>query len=111
MAEWETIASQHRAECLKKIPNEWKLPSSALENLSETNPISVVEIPRTCGLLSDREIDITETRDAHALIERIAAKEFSAIEVATAFCKRAAIAQQLVRLSHTVEFSSEKNTY
>jgi len=58
----------------------------------------VLDVPRSCGILSEREIKITEDYDAVAIIAGIKAGELSAEEVTVAFCKRAAIAQQLVSL-------------
>ena len=52
--------------------------------------------PRICGLLTEHELDITENYDAVTLLEKIAAKELTSHLVTTAFCKRAAVAQQLV---------------
>jgi Asp-tRNA(Asn)/Glu-tRNA(Gln) amidotransferase A subunit family amidase len=60
-----------------------------------SNDSNVLDIPAKCGILSAREIDITEGYDATALLQKLASKELSAVEVTTAFCKRAAIAQQL----------------
>jgi amidase len=64
--------------------------------VDETSTWNVLQVPRECGLLSDRELNITEKYDAVALVEALAAGAFTAEEVAVAFCKRAAIAQQLV---------------
>jgi len=55
-----------------------------------------MDVPRTCGILSEKELDITENYDATALVEKMAKGEFKSVEVVTAFCKRAAIAQQCV---------------
>lgn len=49
-----------------------------------------------CGILTSREIDITEAKDATALLAEIHSGKYTAIEATTAFCKRAVIAHQLV---------------
>ena len=49
-----------------------------------------------CGILTNEEFDITENYDATALLGLLASKKVSSITVTTAFCKRAAIGQQLV---------------
>jgi amidase len=58
-------------------------------------PVDVSRVPATCGMLTPNEVDITETYDAVGLAEAIAARKWTAVEVATAFCKRSIIAHQL----------------
>ncbi|KAJ5625974.1 hypothetical protein N7510_002283 [Penicillium lagena] len=91
---WEEKAAAKRAEADAKIPSEWRLPAEILEQL-KNNDQCVLDVPSKCGLLSDAELAITEIQDATALRDKLAAQELSAVEVAAAFCKRAAIAQQL----------------
>lgn len=90
---WQQKAAVKQAEAAQKIPSEWRLSAEILKASDDGQP--VLDIPRTCGLLTTRELDITENYDATALRDKLAAGEFSSVEVATAFCKRAAIAQQL----------------
>lgn len=52
-------------------------------------------VPAASGILSQEEVDIT-IKDATAILEKIHAGVWSAEKVCLAFCKRAAIAQQLV---------------
>lgn len=75
----------------EKIPLEYYLPQELLSN----PPLDVSEIPRTCGILTTEEIEITENYDAVSLAEAIASKKYSAVTVATAFSKRAIISHQL----------------
>jgi hypothetical protein len=96
MAAWETIAAEHQKEAAAKIPLEWLLPAKITKSISPSSTQNVLDIPRTCGLLSANEIDITENYDAVTLIEHLASGKFSSLVVTAAFCKRAAIAQQLV---------------
>lgn len=56
-----------------------------------------MDVPISCGLLSPREVEITETTDVGILLEKLASAEWSSVEVTTAFYKRAIIAHQLVR--------------
>jgi amidase len=81
-----------QAELKLKIPLQWWLP----ETTFATKPRNITPIFRTCGILSGRELEITEVKDCTALLSKIHSKDWSAVEVVTAFCKRAAIAQQLV---------------
>ncbi|KAL2869120.1 putative general amidase [Aspergillus lucknowensis] len=91
--DWQDKAQRKREELASKIPPEWRLSSKLLEKANSTD--SLLGIPRESGILSDREIIITENSDATGLLERLTSGELTASEVATAFCKRAAIAQQL----------------
>jgi amidase len=53
-------------------------------------------VPRTYGLLTEAEIDITENYDAVALLELLAMGEVTPYAATQAFYKRVVIAQQLV---------------
>lgn len=57
----------------------------------------MLALPAKSGLLSPEELEITSKYDAVALSENLRSDTFSALAVATAFCKRAAIAHQAVR--------------
>ncbi len=94
--DWKAIGAAKRNSCYEKIPKEWRLSASILADVNETSTKNVTQIPRECGILSVDEIDITENYDATDLLKRLASSQVSATAVATAFCKRAAIAQQLV---------------
>lgn len=64
----------------------------------ESLPLDVTPIPRSSGLLSGLELDLTENYDATALLGMIARGEVSAQVLLGAFRKRATIAQQCVSL-------------
>ncbi|KAL2840359.1 amidase signature domain-containing protein [Aspergillus pseudodeflectus] len=91
---WQEKVRVKASETKDHIPVAWRLPTSYLD-VSQDSHEAVLDIPRRCGILSPREIHITEAFDATALLEKLASREFSAVEVTRAFCKRAAIAQQL----------------
>ncbi|KIX96407.1 uncharacterized protein Z520_07673 [Fonsecaea multimorphosa CBS 102226] len=93
--EWRTLVERKRAEGAKAIPKEWRLSPSILESVNADADISVLDVPGKCGILTPKELEITETYDAVDLTTKIAAKELSAVEVTEAFCKRAAIAHQV----------------
>jgi amidase len=95
--DWKELVARKRAEVAKELPQEWRLSSSILDTISPNSDISVLDVPAKCGLLTDKELDITENHDAVDLIAKMAAKELSSFEVTQAFCKRAAIAHQVVR--------------
>lgn len=91
---WQQKAAAKQAEAAAKIPAEWQLSAKTLQQAALENQ-SILDIPKTCGLLTPEELAITENYDATGLRDRLATGAVSAVEVATAFCKRAAIAQQL----------------
>ncbi|KAL5337214.1 amidase signature domain-containing protein [Aspergillus crustosus] len=92
---WQQKAQRKRDELASKIPPEWRVSSEILEKANSID--NILDLPRQTGILTARELDITDSSDATALIERLKSGELSAFEVTTAFCKRAAIAQQLTR--------------
>lgn len=89
--EFEKKRSAIVEELATKIPKEYFLSQSIVEK----PPLNVTDVPRACGILSKEEISITEDYDATALAGAIAQRKLTAVQVATAFCKRAAIAHQL----------------
>lgn len=64
----------------------------------------MIPIFRSCGLLTGRELEITEVEDCVALLEQLHSQKWSALEVTIAFCKRAAIAQQLINPLMDIDF-------
>jgi len=88
---WETIATKKRAEQRSRIPQAWLLPNPP----SSSTTSDVRSIPLTSGILSSHELTITSNHDATALAALIRDRTYSATEVCTAFCKRAALAHQL----------------
>ncbi|KAI7055522.1 amidase [Hortaea werneckii] len=89
---WQAIAARKQRERADRIPSQWKLPPAHMPAESRTNVLSV---PRECGLLSQQELNITENSDASALVSALSSGQLKAVDVTTAFCKRAAIAHQL----------------
>ncbi|GAD99545.1 general amidase [Paecilomyces variotii No. 5] len=103
-----SIARQKQDQLNTLIPPEWRLPAhlipsgmlSAADSVTKTREygrINVVDVPRTCGLLTSKEIEITEKWDAKGLLQEAARGRLSAEEITTAFSKRAAVAHQLTR--------------
>lgn len=84
------VANGKREQRERLIRDEWRLSKKL------TLGHNVLDVPNSCGLLTERELDITTGNDALDIIEKIRAAEYTAEEVTVAFCKRAAIAQQLV---------------
>lgn len=94
VADWKQLALSKRVATFNKIPKNWLLPIEQASQYSETNPISVLDVPRSCSILTEKELDITENHDATDLVALMAKGELSSVEVTTAFCKRASIAHQ-----------------
>jgi hypothetical protein len=93
---WQSKVAKKQAEVKAAIPTQWLIPPS-------TRSPSVLDIPRQCGILSKRELTITESYDARQLLHELATGRLTSVEVAEAFSKRAAIAQQLVSSIRLVE--------
>lgn len=101
-AAWQTLAAAKKTQQEASIPNEWRIPAPLLAtvDLSLDSPQALDHAPllRATGILSAHELELTEAYSATELQSKLAAGELSAFEVTQAFCKRAAIAQQLVRV-------------
>ncbi|KAF1363823.1 amidase [Lizonia empirigonia] len=94
VSDWKQLALSKRISTFNKIPQDWRLPLSQASQYTETNPISVLNVPRTCGILTEKELDITENHDATDLVQLMIKGDLTSAAVVTAFCKRAAIAHQ-----------------
>lgn len=95
MKDYQTLTAEKQLQRSNKIPKHWLVPLNILQHA-----VNLLEVPETCGLLSEIECEITSKYDAIALLARLKSGTWSAEQVTVAFCKRAAIAQQLV--SHHV---------
>ena len=95
---WQEIAARKIAARDALIPVAWKLPSKFLPRdppLFDYGPQNVLNVPRECGLLSSTELEITEEYSIKTLLKALGSRKVSSVDVTIAFCKRAAIAQQL----------------
>ena len=101
---WQAIAQEYRAGIAAKIPPSLRLDPAIIYAATLDSSSSVLRVPSSCGLLTPAEIDITENNDAMALLGKIARLELSSYAVTAAFCKRAAIAQQLVSNNQVSNF-------
>ncbi|BGP15790.1 hypothetical protein JCM10213_005728 [Rhodosporidiobolus nylandii] len=88
---WRDRAAAKRASRDALIPVEWRLPDPYLYD----RRLGATKVPYECGILTTRELEITELDELEELASRLAQGIYTALEVTTAFCKRAAIAQQL----------------
>lgn len=95
-SDWQALAAAKRQSNAEKIPKEWLLPSALTDTFTATSTQNVLGIPRSSGILTEKELELTENYDATALVELMVSGKVKSVEVTTAFCKRAAIAQQCV---------------
>ncbi|PKY08623.1 fatty-acid amide hydrolase [Aspergillus campestris IBT 28561] len=108
MDSYQQIAQRKQAHLAAQIPPEWRLspahipagmlsPAESVTDVQSYGRVNVMDVPRTCGLLSSHELDITEKYDIRGLMGEIAGGKLTCEEVVGAFCKRASIAHQLTR--------------
>ena len=88
---WEKTAADKKVRIAASIPQEWRIKSLPIED-------SVMNFPKISGIMSREEIAITES-SATDLVTQMAAGRLTSVAVTTAFCKRAALAHQLVRFT------------
>ena len=89
---WEEISKKAQAKLLDSIPSEWRISD---DKRPTADQVDVTDFPATSGLLTEPELEITKSL-ASDIVQQIAAGKWSAEDVTRAFCKRAAIAHQLV---------------
>lgn len=89
---WETLAKNKRDSVNALIPKDWLLDS--IPSTEEQRDVTGAYIQQ---FLSPREVEITET-DAVGIVYNTTSGKWKARDVATAFCHRAGISHQLVRM-------------
>jgi amidase len=85
---WRATARERRKTQAELVPPEWRLKSIP----DFTSSIPVIE---SSGILTPLELEITNTTNASTLSIKIQSRTWTSEQITTAFCKRAAIAQQL----------------
>ncbi|KAL3464417.1 amidase signature domain-containing protein [Aspergillus heterothallicus] len=93
--DWKAIATSHRASLDAKIPEEWRLSPEFRASLPADGRLLQADPIRKSGILTEDELDITENYSAAQILQRLAWGDVSSVDVTRAFCKRAAIAEQL----------------
>ena len=81
---WQLISWQKKDEQYARIPSEWLIPSEKLPASDVTN---YLDVPRTCGVLTEEDLRLTERYDANGLGEAIRMREVKSVDVVQAFCK------------------------
>ena len=80
------------ADTKSKIPREWLLKQADLDKASDQRNLTGSFIE---SFLDDRELEIIRN-DSVRLVEKIKCQQYTSFEVTQAYCKTAAIAQQIV---------------
>ncbi|KAL4811467.1 amidase signature domain-containing protein [Aspergillus unguis] len=112
-ARWQQIAKEKRDANLAKIPPEWILEPHVLEDGRSRRSLVGDYME---GLLDARSRYVTEM-DIPELVGRMENGSLTAVEVVTAFCKRAAFAHQLsnllleIRFNEAIEQARELDKY
>jgi len=91
---WQSKAAAKRAAILASIPEEWRLSPVQLKKADGVRNITGAFIQQ---FLNEDEVSII-TLDSVPIVEAIKSGKLSAVQVARAFCKAAAIAHQIVRM-------------
>lgn len=93
-ASWEAIRDECQKRRSEAISQEYLLPEKILSTL-----------PKDCSTVVEKSGHFTEgerliiNASATSILKNIASKTWTATEVTQAFCKSAAVAQQLVSLA------------
>jgi amidase len=95
--DWRVVVTKKRAQLDAQVPAEWRLSETFLASIPASGRLLEDDVVRHSGILTDAELDITEKYSATELLPKLACGDVSSLQVTTAFCKRAAIANQLVR--------------
>ncbi|EKJ74561.1 hypothetical protein FPSE_05311 [Fusarium pseudograminearum CS3096] len=97
---WESRAAAKRAEVLDKIRPEWRLSPKDLERARQQRDITGPFIQQ---FLDERDVSVTSMTSA-PILKALGEGKLSAVQVASAFCKRAAVAHQINNCLHEVFF-------
>lgn len=87
---WQELVADKRQRQEASIPKNWLIATPSVD------VFDVRKVPEECGLLSAKELRITEIDDIDLLLKKLASGEWSSVEVTTAFYKRAIVAHQVV---------------
>ena len=96
VSDWQAAAAQKREQLFILIPKRHLLPEELAAKATRNVLLPSDEAVLKCGILNGLDIEITDINDAALLLDRIRGREYTAVQVAEAFCKRASIAQQTI---------------
>lgn len=98
MSDWKQIGKDKADSVLSLIPKEWRIEK--IPSPQEQPDITNGYIQQ---FLDDKEVQITES-DAVEIVKNTSTGKWTAVEVAKAFCHRAALAHQLLNCLHEIFF-------
>lgn len=102
---WEATVADKRSRLEKTIPLEWKIDTHATEGSQS----SALDIINKSDLLSASELEIVNST-AVGLTGKLSNGQLKSVDVTLAFCKRAALAHQLVRAFQHSPFSQSDHS-
>ncbi|GLB01919.1 hypothetical protein AtubIFM57258_000330 [Aspergillus tubingensis] len=105
MAQWDGLIADKLRDRASRIPPEWVLPETIINQTTQDANISAFDILKHHDLLSREEVAITESYDAQSLHQEIIGGRLTSLQVCKAFCKRAAIAHQLTNCATEILFA------
>lgn len=94
IADWQKAAAEKRQALFDSIPKSHLLPAELAKKATEQGLLPSDPEVLNCGVLSPLDLGITSIDSADIILERIATRRYSSVQVTEAFCKRASIAQQ-----------------
>lgn len=97
---WESRSAAKRAETLDKIRPEWRLSPEDLERARQQRNITGHFIQQ---FLDEGDVSVTSMTSA-PILKALGEGKLSAVQVTSAFCKRAAVAHQINNCLHEVFF-------
>ncbi|KAK6442314.1 hypothetical protein LTR95_001446 [Oleoguttula sp. CCFEE 5521] len=99
-SDWQKTAKDKADSVNDLIPQEWRIKD--VPSIEQQRDVTGSFIQQ---YLDKGEIEITET-DAVGIVERTTSGTWKAVDVAKAFCHRAAVAHQLVNCLHEIFFDA-----
>ncbi|KAJ5280027.1 Amidase [Penicillium angulare] len=107
---WEEKVAKKRNECAAKIPSDWRVSEQFMARFkaplsSNKNDLIRTKAIHEAGILSSRELSITEDYTISDLISALSNGGLTSTEVTLAYCKRAAVAHQLVSCLTEIMFA------
>lgn len=95
IGQWSALSQKCIDIQRKSLPAQWALP---VDKLAAKSSEDITSLPKTSGILSDLELQITE-QDAGGIIQKYLSGDWTVRQVTTAFLKRATIGQQMASSS------------
>ncbi|MCJ1377475.1 hypothetical protein MMC17_000570 [Xylographa soralifera] len=104
---WQAKAEEKVAATKSKIPLEWLLDHSDLEKASQRKQLSG---EFTESFLHYEELEIIR-KDSVPLVDAVRDGKYTAVQVARAYCKNAAIAHQIIIFDQALQRAQELDDY